>query len=64
MNRYALSWVDTALEQAEEARRLRAELREVRAIFSGFLLAICRNSELVEVARLELSERFPEEGPA
>ena len=64
MNRYELSWVDTALAQDEVIRELRAELREVHAMFSGFVLAICRNHELYDMARLELSERYPEERPA
>ena len=51
MNRLALGWLDVAIALEEENR-------ELRAIISDLVVAICRNRKLVEYARCELEERW------
>jgi hypothetical protein len=66
MNGLAVSWIDVALRLEDELcaahvlkDKLAAENRELRDMFSGLVLAIGRNADLLNYARLEL-ERFPE----
>jgi hypothetical protein len=57
VNKLALRWVDTAMALAEENRQL-------RELMSALIVRIAANQDLLELARRELVERFPEEGPA
>ena len=57
MSRFLLGWIDTALA-------LEAENQELRRLMSALVIRIASNQELLALARRELVERFPEEGPA
>jgi hypothetical protein len=57
MNTLALEYLDIAI-------RAEAENAQLRELMSALVLAICRNQDLLAMARRELAERFPEERAA